>query len=313
MAEQTRRKQLWKPLSRFEQITLVATILIWVGVIAFGAGLYIAFSKIKVEQTSSAQATAIARVPAGVPAEMSTKMPVETVPPTAAMVFPSGWSTATPTPTSTSMPDPLATMTPVVSAATPSTVRRVAPTATLSPTAPFSKRPDPTPTAINVALSALHPPSRLIIPAIELDSSIIPVGWQIVQENGYRYNVWEVADNVVGWHKTSAYPGQGDNMVLSGHHNIRGEVFRYLIELEVGSHVLVYAGDQVYYYAVTEKHILKEKGEPSEVRRQNAQWIAPTQDERLTMVTCWPYTNNTHRLVVVARPTDPPDSEGLEE
>jgi sortase A len=50
------------------------------------------------------------------------------------------------------------------------------------------------------------------------------------------------------------------------------------------------------------KTIVKEKGESVEVRRKNAQWIAPTNDERLTLVTCWPYTNNTHRVIVVAKP-----------
>ena len=38
------------------------------------------------------------------------------------------------------------------------------------------------------------------------------------------------------------------------------------------------------------------------VRRANAQWIAPTDDERLTLVTCWPYISNTHRLIIVAKP-----------
>ena len=49
-------------------------------------------------------------------------------------------------------------------------------------------------------------------------------------------------------------------------------------------------------------HLLEEKGMPEEVRRSNAQWIAPTDDERVTLVTCWPYTSNTHRLVIVAKP-----------
>jgi len=40
------------------------------------------------------------------------------------------------------------------------------------------------------------------------------------------------------------------------------------------------------------------------VRRQNARWIAPTTDERLTLVTCWPYTGNSHRLIIVAKPAD---------
>ena len=67
-----------------------------------------------------------------------------------------------------------------------------------------------------------------------------------------------------------------------------------------------------YTYAVAEKHILKEKGEPIEVRQQNAVWMDSTKDERVTMITCWPYTNNTHRLIVVAKPVSPPKLEGLE-
>ena len=30
--------------------------------------------------------------------------------------------------------------------------------------------------------------------------------------------------------------------------------------------------------------------------------LAPTDDVRVTLVTCWPYTNNTHRVIVVAKP-----------
>jgi LPXTG-site transpeptidase (sortase) family protein len=40
------------------------------------------------------------------------------------------------------------------------------------------------------------------------------------------------------------------------------------------------------------------------VRQANARWIGPFNDERLTLVTCWPYTNNTHRVIVVAKPVD---------
>jgi sortase A len=139
----------------------------------------------------------------------------------------------------------------------------------------------------------------------------VPIGWYVVEQDGQRFSVWQVADYAVSWHKTSAYPGHNGNVVLNGHHNIKGEVFRYLVDLEVGDHVVLYAGEHVYYYQVEQKMILKEKGEPLEVRLQNASWILPTDDERLTMVTCWPYTNNTHRLVVVALPVPPPPTEGL--
>ena len=145
-------------------------------------------------------------------------------------------------------------------------------------------------------------PTRLIIDSVGIDSAIEPVGWSVVQKNGQEYAVWNVAEYAVGWHKTSAQLGQPGNTVMAGHHNVYGEVFRDLVNVEVGDTVVAYAGDQKLEYRITFKTIVKEKGEPVEVRQRNAQWIAPTDDERLTFVTCWPYTSNTHRVIVVAEP-----------
>jgi sortase A len=36
-------------------------------------------------------------------------------------------------------------------------------------------------------------------------------------------------------------------------------------------------------------------------RQENARFIAPSNEPILTLVTCWPYSTNTHRIVVVAR------------
>jgi len=124
------------------------------------------------------------------------------------------------------------------------------------------------------------------------------VGWIVTDEGA----TWDAVDYAAGWHQGSAYPGHVGNVVLSGHHNIKGKVFRYLIDLEPDDEVFLYVGDTVYRYIITEKHILEEKGMPEEVRRSNAQWIAPSDDERVTLVTCWPYTSNTHRLIIVAKP-----------
>lgn len=145
-------------------------------------------------------------------------------------------------------------------------------------------------------------PTRLVIEPVGIDSEIIPVGWSVVQRNGQEYAVWNVADYAVGWHKTSAPLGQPGNTVMAGHNNVNGEVFRDLVNVEVGDRIVAYAGDRKFEYEITFKTIVKEKGEPPEVRRRNAQWIAPTEDERLTLVTCWPYTSNTHRVIVVAEP-----------
>ena len=48
--------------------------------------------------------------------------------------------------------------------------------------------------------------------------------------------------------------------------------------------------------------LLREKGVPEEIRGENAKWIEPTEDERLTLVSCWPFVKPDHRVVVVARP-----------
>jgi len=144
-------------------------------------------------------------------------------------------------------------------------------------------------------------PTRLVIESVGIDSQVIPVGWRVIEQNRQQYSIWEVADYAVGWHQTSALLGQPGNTVMAGHHNVNGEVFRDLVNIEVGDKVAVYAGGQRFEYRVELKTIVKEKGEPIEVRQRNAEWIASTDDERLTLVTCWPYTNNTHRVIVVAR------------
>jgi len=138
-----------------------------------------------------------------------------------------------------------------------------------------------------------------------------PVGVVAVTQGGQTTLQWQVPDGyVVGWHESSAVPGQGGNIVLNGHHNISGQVFRYLVNLRPGDVITVYVGEQSYNYIISERHILLEEGQPLAVRLKNAQWIQPTADERLTLVTCWPYTSNTHRLIVVARPALQRDQRG---
>lgn len=149
---------------------------------------------------------------------------------------------------------------------------------------------------------AVSPPTRVVAESIDLDAEVVEIGWEQVMRNGAPTNVWLVADYAAGWHRNSALPGQGGNIVLSGHHNINGEVFRHTIDLEVGATVTLYVGEQSYDYTVVDKFIVKDKDEPEAVRRENAKWIGPFNEERLTLVTCWPYTNNTHRAIVIAKP-----------
>lgn len=208
---------------------------------------------------------------------------------------------ATPSPTEPPKATESTSASPSDSSVTP-TAGLLTSTPTPSPPPPTATpTPIPSPTPLPMADT---PPSRIVAPAIDLDAKIVPMGWDIITRNGTIESRWVVPAKAAGWHLNSALPGHGENVVLSGHHNIEGKVFRYLIDLEPGDDITLYAGEYAYTYKVTEKYILKEAGMPLRVRQKNAQWIMPTADERLTLVTCWPYDwpGNSHRLIIVAKP-----------
>lgn len=146
-------------------------------------------------------------------------------------------------------------------------------------------------------------PTRLVIPAIGLDAPVDPVGWQAATQNGQSVNVLDAPNHfAAGWLRTSAPVGVAGNTVLDGHHNIYGKVFKDLVKVQVGYTITLYADGQERTYRVDQKLILAETGQPLKVRQANAQYIAPTLNERLTLVTCWPPNGNSHRLIIVARP-----------
>jgi sortase A len=290
-------------LTTIERIATWATVLIWIGVLLMAVGLTSAYLEVRAEQQAVAQAESLSFV------VVATATP--TASPTVASLVPA----ETPTPTFTPLPptptpdvgdafvlpeEDIQTFLPArTSVATRTSVPTRTPTP--APTSTPTATPLPTPAPDQVT-PAIAPPNRIVIPSIDLDAPVVPIGWHIEEQNGRKISVWDSPDYAAGWHKTSAYPGNSGNVVLNGHNNIRGEVFRYLIDLEPKARIRLYVGDTVYPYSVSEKYLLKERGEPPEVRYQNARWIAPTQDERLTLVTCWPYTSNTHRLIIVATP-----------
>jgi sortase A len=66
----------------------------------------------------------------------------------------------------------------------------------------------------------------------------------------------------------------------------------------------LYAGGRIYLYRVDEVLIVPEKYVSEQRRRENARYIQPTPDDRLTLVSCWPRNDNTHRIIVIARPAN---------
>lgn len=145
-------------------------------------------------------------------------------------------------------------------------------------------------------------PVRLIIPAIKLDVPVSPADARKVLLAGDVYDQWKAPKDAAGWHSDSALLGEIGNTVLNGHNNEFGEVFKDLNSINPGDTILVYSTESVFLYVVTNKMILPEAGESTQKRVENASWIGESLDERLTLVTCWPYESNTHRLIIVAKP-----------
>lgn len=147
-------------------------------------------------------------------------------------------------------------------------------------------------------------PVRISIPTINLNADIINASNKEIVHGDKTYLQWSSPDEfAVGWHFNSAFLGVSGNTVLIGHHNVFGKVFENLDKLVSGDKIFIYGNDlQIYEYVVANTMILPERDVSIEERLENARWILPSEDERVTLITCWPYFSNTHRLIIVARP-----------
>lgn len=160
------------------------------------------------------------------------------------------------------------------------------------------------PTSIASTQIAYIVPKRLIISSIELDAPIVQSKKDEVEIESKAYDQWYAPDEfAVGWQNDSATLGEIGNTVLNGHHNVHGEVFKNLEKVKEGDRILIYGtSDSLYIYIVTNIMILPERDVSLDQRLDNAKWMLSTVDERITIITCWPYYSNTHRLIIVARP-----------
>lgn len=122
-------------------------------------------------------------------------------------------------------------------------------------------------------------PRRLQVPAIGVDSFI----FQDYGEDWLKLGVVQVGHLIAA--------GAPGNLVLAGHNDVYGEVFRDLDELEAGHDIYVLADSTSHKYRVRETLIV----EPDDV------WVTlPTSTPTLTLVSCYPYLVGTHRIVVFA-------------
>ena len=122
-------------------------------------------------------------------------------------------------------------------------------------------------------------PTRLVIPSIHVDVPVV------------EGDDWEQLKKGAGHHIGSANPGERGNMFISGHNDVYGEIFRHLEEVKMGDEIIVYAGERSYRYFVRATRIV----EPDDVSV-----MYPTSTPILTLLTCYPYMVDSHRLVVIA-------------
>ncbi len=173
----------------------------------------------------------------------------------------------------------------------------------LDPGGVYPSEPHETP---EITLPAPDPdmpaPTHISIPAVGIDTDVVAVTSHVEFVTGQRVQMWQVADWAAGHHETSAAPGEGGNIVIAGHDDVRGEVFRGLHAIEMGDEVRVDSPAGSFFYSVQEIHLRREKDVALDERLAVGQFMAPMPEERLTLITCWPYGVDDHRLIVVAKP-----------
>jgi sortase A len=147
------------------------------------------------------------------------------------------------------------------------------------------------------------PPIRLSIPSVGIDSKVVPIDWKMIpSKNGGDKAEWQVADFAVGHHAGTANPGEIGNVVLSGHVDYKGEVFKNLHNVSKGDEVIVYTPNGQYAYVVTQLVLVQEDGVSLAQQELNARYMDATPDQTLTMITCWPYGIDNYRFIAIAKP-----------
>lgn len=120
---------------------------------------------------------------------------------------------------------------------------------------------------------------RIQIPAINVDAPVVMGDGEEQLKQG------------VGQYLLSPNPGQNGNIVLSAHNDIYGQIFRDLDKLQPGDEIILFTSAQAFVYIVQGTQIV----EPTQV-----EVMADTPEPIVTLISCYPYLVDTHRIAVTA-------------
>lgn len=141
--------------------------------------------------------------------------------------------------------------------------------------AAITPRPVPTPGSEHAR--------RIVVPVIGVDALVV------------EGDDWESLKSGAGHTPWSANPGERGNCIISAHNDIYGEIFRDLSKLRVGDEIAVDTQTQTYRYIVQQTRII-DPNDPDEARSV----MGPTNSPVLTLISCYPYGVDSHRIVVIA-------------
>jgi LPXTG-site transpeptidase (sortase) family protein len=154
--------------------------------------------------------------------------------------------------------------------------------------------------ALNIALAP--PDYRLVIPKINVNSPVIQTDSFNFQQKDWKAleeTILTDLENGVVHYPGTALPGQKGNVVITGHSSYypwnKGRyktIFAPLHDLEVGDELSIWYKQSEIKYKITERKIVK----PNAV-----EVMQPTEDFRMTLVTCTPIGTTLKRLILVAQ------------
>jgi LPXTG-site transpeptidase (sortase) family protein len=126
-------------------------------------------------------------------------------------------------------------------------------------------------------------PVQITIPSLKID--------QAIEAGSIKDGVWQISYQNATFLNSSARPGTGGNVVIYGHN--KKAIFGNLPYLSLGQKIYIKTQDgQVRVYEAYKKEFVK----PSRV-----DLIAPTDNEELTLYTCWGLFDS-QRVVIKAKP-----------
>lgn len=120
---------------------------------------------------------------------------------------------------------------------------------------------------------------RIVIPDLGVDAPVV--------EGDDAESLKKGAAHHIG----SANPGARGNCIISAHNDIYGEIFRDLPDMKVGDEIFVETETQNHRYVVQQTRIINE---------DDVSVMLPTSSPVLTLISCYPYRIDTHRIVVIA-------------